>query len=559
MLDFLGALGRGSERHPLHSVEAAKELIAALPADDMHRFLGELTQWLRSVAESPDFKPATRVSVIELLEEAGRTPERALMLHYFKYPRLRSATGRLAWDRVHAYWAALADAYRRCAKEELPAFKAAEAARSGLAEIAARALRARAGEIRLCMLHYEPVRPASWEGLYGLITGCEHAAILEAPTHAYPDEGLYTTPLAEAMKCLLVAIAAPERLPPEEVDAAWRIAQRFAGAARLRAEPFEGATHTINLGAGAPPARIAPGGPPAPAPGLRFLGAQEALPKLAHMIAHQEHSMLDEDARLAQELSPGQKVTVLRHFMRHWGAQPPQPERGLVRLEDGLAVAHGFHTVCHHVPHAAHAGLAEEGEAEFEPVETWPAREAGRRVLRALATPPEGDWAEVGMLAALRAPGRADWWLAVIRRLQLGAGAVLQAEFELLARKPVSVWLRVLGPEDRMAGNWESATGAYAYEHIEAILLTDGASAARPPTLVVPRGRFIPGLIAEVLHGARSRYAKLTELFEQGKDYDWCAFEWRMDARAPKDGRAQGVDPAGQRAAGPAGKGPAVS
>lgn len=344
------------------------------------------------------------------------------------------------------------------------------------------------------------------------------------------------------MKCLLVGIAAPERLPPEEIDAAWRVARRFAGAGRLRAEPFAGATHTLRLATGAPPARLAPGTRPAPEPDLRFLGVQDALPTLAHMIAHQELSMLDEDARLAREFSPGQKVTVLRRFMTYWGAEPPRPERKLVQLEGGTTVAHGFHTVCHHVPHAVHTGIAEEEAEEFEPVETWPARDAGRHVLHAHAKPPQGEWAEVGMLAALRAPGRSDWWLAVIRRLELGSGGLLQAEFEVIARKPVSVWLRVLGPEDRMAGNWESATGTYAYEHVEGILLTEGASAARPPTLVVPRGRFVPGLIAEVLHGTRSRHAKLTELFEQGKDYDWCAFEWRSEARASQPGGASQRD-----------------
>ncbi|MCX7962025.1 MAG: hypothetical protein N2653_10700 [Burkholderiales bacterium] len=534
MLDFLDRLRRGDERHPLHSVEAAKALVAALPADDMHRFLGELAQWLRSVAEAPDFRPTTRLAVIELLDDAGRAPERALMLRYFKDPRLRSASGRFAWTVAHEFWAALAEAYARCARESLPAARADEAVRGPLAAIAARAIRARAGEMRLRMLHYEPLPAASWEGLYGLILRCEHAGLLDAPTHAYPREARYSTPLAEAMKCLLVAIAAPERLPPEEIDAAWRIAERFAGAGRLSPEPFAGATHALDLAAGVAPARLDARAPRPPAPGLRYLGAQEALAKLARMIAHQELSMLDEDARLAREFSPGQKVTVLRQFLKYWGATPPPDERGLVELREGLVVAHGFHTVCHYLPHAANVGLADEDAAEFEPLETWPLREAGRRVLHAIAPPPEGDWAEVGTLAALRAADAGQWWLAVIRRLEMGAGGVLQAEFELLSKKPVSVWLRVLGPEDRMAGHWESATGALAYEHVEAIVLADGAS--RTPTLVLPRGRFIPGLVAEVLHGTRSRFAKLTELFEQGKDYDWCALAWRADPRARADG-----------------------
>ena len=46
-------------------------------------------------------------------------------------------------------------------------------------------------------------------------------------------------------------------------------------------------------------------------------------------------------------------------------------------------------------------------------------------------------------------------------------------KFEVLSRKPVSVWLRVLGLKDRMATNWET-TGSFAYDYVRAIVLTHG-------------------------------------------------------------------------------------
>ena len=532
-------LGLG-DRHPLHSPEAAGEQIALLPGDDPLRALDQIAQWLRSVGESREFKPRTRFEVVGLLDDAGRKPERELMQRYVSDPRLRNPRGRLAWTAVYEYWSALADSYQSCALEELPDHVAGEAARVPYAAVAARALRARVGHIRAAMLHYEPVPAKAWAGMYALHAHCERAGLTTAATHAYHAESAHTTPLLELMNGLLVAIAAPERLPPEEIDAAFRIAQRFAGAGRLEAAPFDGATHYIRLDRDAPPAPIPAGAAvKSHGPQIRFLGAKEAVVKLEHMLSHHELSMLDEDARIAREYSPGQKITVLRQFMAYWGPHAPQAERKLLQLEGGMAVAHGFKTICHQIPHVvtraeedkrkkSGGGRLEVAEDEVaEPPETWPEHDAGLRVVHAQAGPGAGAWAEVGDLAAIRIHDRSDWWLAVIRKLALDEHGAMQAEFEVLSRKPFGAWLRVMGRKDRSAAVWASASGAFAFDYLQAVVLTDRAAAGKPPPLLIPKGKFVPEQILELLDGERSRLLKLSEFLEQGKDYDWCACEWQ--------------------------------
>ena len=539
-MDLRGMLGLG-DLHPLHSPEAARDQIALLPGDDPLRALGEISQWLRSVGESAEFKPRTRLDVVALLDNAGRKPERELMQRYVSDPRLRNPRGRLSWTAVYEFWSALADSLQRCALEELPERVAGEAARVPYAALAARALRARVGQLRAAMLHYEAIPAKAWAGMYALHARCELAGITTAATHAYNGERSLTTPLLELMNGLLVAIAAPERLPPEEIDAAFRIAQRFAGAGRLEAEPFEGATHYIRLDRDAPPAPIPAGAAiKSHGPQIRFLGAKEAVAKLEHMLGHHELAMLDEDERIAREYSPGQKITVLRQFMAYWGPHPPQAERKLVQLEGGMAVAHGFKTICHYIPHVVtraeeeqrkkQSGHLEVEEDEVvEPPETWPEQDAGMRVVHAQAGPGAGAWAEVGDLAALRIHGRSDWWVGVIRKLALDEHGAMQAEFEILARKPYGAWLRVLGRKDRSAAVWESASGAFAFDYLQAVVLTDRAAAGKAPPLLIPKGKFVPEQILEILDGGRSRLLKLTEFLEQGKDYDWCACDWQAE------------------------------
>jgi hypothetical protein len=533
-MDLLGALGFG-DRHPLHSPEAAQAQIALLPADDPLRALAEVSGWLRSVGESAEFKPQTRLDVVGLVDAAGRKPERELMQRYVSDSRLRNARGKLAWTAVFDYWAALAGAYERCALEQVPERPVGEGARTPYASLLARALRARVSHLRAAMLHYEPVPARAWAGLYALHARGERAGLTAAAAHAYDSEHLHTTPLLEALIGLLVSIAAPERLPPEEIDAAFRIAQRFAGAGRLEAEPFEGATHVLQLDKGAPPARIGSAGVARDAR-TRYLGASEAVAKLEHMLSHHELSMLDEDARIAREYSPGQKITVLRQFMAYWGPHPPEPERRLLRMEGGMSVAHGYRTVCQQIPHVVtraeedqrrrkDGGLAVAEDEAINPPETWPERDAGLHVVHALAGSGVGAWAEVGDLAAIRIHDRSDWWVAVIRSVKLDAQGALATEFEILSRKPYGAWLRVLGRKDRSAAIWESASGSFAFDYLQAIVLTDGAPAGGSPPVLIPKGKFVPEQIVELLDGERSRLLKLKEFLEQGKDYDRCAVE----------------------------------
>jgi hypothetical protein len=119
--------------------------------------------------------------------------------------------------------------------------------------------------------------------------------------------------------------------------------------------------------------------------------------------------------------------------------------------------------VCHYVPHIATLAAQQRSaakrldvveEEELEAPESWPERDAGLHVVHAQAGPGAGAWAEVGNLAAIRIHDRKDWWLAAIRRLELAPGGALEAEFEVLSRKPLSAWLRVLSRRDRMAANW---------------------------------------------------------------------------------------------------------
>ncbi len=90
----------------------------------------------------------------------------------------------------------------------------------------------------------------------------------------------------------------------------------------------------------------------------------------------------------------------------------------------------------------------------------------------------------------------------------------------------MAVWLRVLGQGDASVANWETTSGSFTYEYLQAIVLSDHVKADERPVLLLEKNCFVPGHLYEMMMGEKSRFVRLAEFLEQGEDYDMGSFEW---------------------------------
>lgn len=545
---MFGWLKGGESSHPMQSVEAARSMLDDLDADHPQRALEDITEWTRSVSEAKDIAIDVLRDVLELIEERAKPFEEEMLHRYLADPHLRNTGGRLAWNGAAAYRGAMADAAAALVLRALPQSALGEPARPGAARLAARALKARALHLRTLFLRYEPVTAAGWQSLYAVYRRAEECSCAETPVRAYASDPIHTSPALEFLKSLLLDVAAPESLPPEQVELAYRVVSKFCGSGTVSRDRFAGATHWLSLDDAKEPRSIAEGEPAAG--NVRWFGALPALAKMNDMIAHHELGMLDESERKGAQFSPGQRISCLRHFMAWWSPTPPRRDRERVRMTGELSVVHGFASVCHYITHIEAGDSTESGqtidsrlrkrsgmglaEEKFEAPEPWQEDDKGRRTLHAHVPSTAGGWAEVGDLCAVRLQGRADWWLAVIRRIgMLGDGAI-DAEFEIVSMKPVAVWLRILGGVDTNAANWETTSGEFLFEFHHGILLTDRTPPGGTPPLILPVNVFVTDHIAELLAGEKRRHLQFVDFIEQGEDYDRGTFRWLEAKNAVK-------------------------
>ncbi|OGT00036.1 MAG: hypothetical protein A2Y51_00615 [Gallionellales bacterium RIFCSPLOWO2_02_60_31] len=114
----------------------------------------------------------------------------------------------------------------------------------------------------------------------------------------------------------------------------------------------------------------------------------------------------------------------------------------------------------------------------------------------------------------------------MIRRLQTDSKGAVHVGIEILAKKPLSVWLRALGRGAEKISNWETSSGSFEYDYLPVILLPDAYNSYVHATMLMESGSYVPDNIFEMMMGEKSRDIKLTNLLAEGEDYEQVSFQW---------------------------------
>jgi len=256
--------------------------------------------------------------------------------------------------------------------------------------------------------------------------------------------------------------------------------------------------------------------------------------------------MLSEEQRFGQEFSPAQIITVIKHLDIYLGVAPPQRRYARTKAISTVNVVHGLKPICQRVTKielGSGVALSEDmdikaktanilklvaEEIESTP-EVWVQNDQSEWGLGADIPPELGKWAEPGKLCGVQLRGEKAWWVGIVRRMD--ASKTTHCGIRIFSKRPVSVWLRVLGVGEHHAANWETSTGSFEYNYLRAIMLPDALKSHDHPVMIFENGNYVPGQLCEVMMGEQSRHIKLVEFLEEGEDYVHAAFEWHDPAK----------------------------
>jgi hypothetical protein len=544
MLDWLKELG-GKSDHPLRNAQAAQELLAGLPEGVSLENLEQISHWVASVTDAQGFACDDRLAVMQLLDQAAAAQAGSLFDQFFSKIHQQDRSTRSIWDALCEYWGRLAAGYGRCVADFEHGEKGAKNVEQEMPIATARALRAASLRFKLRYMRFVGIDVADWAPLYRLCAFAELKQFDHVPIVAYARE-VHTTVRAELQKVLLLYLAEPHQFPSVQLELAFRILARFAISTEWSPVPKAEANFFFDLAAGGPPGLVL--GREALGASGRFIGGGQALIKLAELRTLSEKNMLSEELRFGKEFSPAQIITVIKHLEAYLGTAPPRPERyarGKTTAE--VSIVNGLKPICQRVTKIELGSATALGEdmnlkakvastvnlvaEEIESVpEVWVQQDQSEWGLGADIPPDLGKWAEPGKLCGIQLQGEKLWWVGIIRRIDADTG--LHCGIHIFSKRPVSVWLRILGAGEHQTDNWASSTGSFSYDYMRAIMLPDALKSHDHPVMILENKSYVPGQRCEVMMGEHSRLIKLVEFLEEGEDYVRAAFEWQRPGKA---------------------------
>lgn len=533
----------GSPDHPMSSIKEVKEFLAELPQGDPFKALQEITSWLTSIRDTPGFRLDARISIVMLLDETAQPLQAELLANYLSAPHLQDFAGLHLWQGIHDFMRVLADSYALCTREYQETQKHALEQREKLPVVCVRLLRAASEQMKLELMRYIDVDPVVWERLYGGYRFAEEQQFAETMVFAYPKIVLHTNTQRELLRGLMLYESSPGTLAADQIEVGYRIAGRLVSFFDFKAEPDADCGYFVDLAKFDPPALLQEG--IATAPSRRFFGAGRALPKIKEIIAQHEHGAVGQERRFGSEFTPEGKLTVLKHLEMYW--EKHHPHRALQRREihATIEITHGFRTISKLVarvdlgqaiaglsgPEAAklkeHArmGVVDEGEAAYVS-EHWAVQDVSLNGIGGTIPKGTGAWVKVGDLCGIKAQNSQLWWVGMLRRLHTDGQGTVHVGLEILAKKPLSLWLRVLGKGIEKVSDWETSSGSFHYDYLPAIMLPDAQGSYVNATMLIESGNYVMDAIYEVMLGERSREIRLTALLDEGEDYERVCFQW---------------------------------
>lgn len=540
----LRKLFKSKPDHPMTSAAAARRLLSEVNGAVPAAALDEIAHWAGTLCDCDGFACDDRLAVVAEIDTAGREHVEVAFAAFLERIHQRDFSQRKLSEPLHAFWSRLSGAYARCVTDHQRGERSAGRVLKDLPLALARSIRAAGIAARIRLLRYAGIDRETWQTMYRLLAYAETLGIDDVPVSAYPRE-VRTTPRAELLKLLELSLAALHELPPEQVELAGRILDRFAISSAWSRDPTPQCNFVIDLAGSAPPGNVK--NDETAAPSKRYFGGGPALPKLQEIERLCGGNLLSEEARFGKEFSQAQIVTVIRHLRTYLGAVPPQRRFLRSSVSEDIFVVKGFRAICQRVttielgsgmplgedlaveqPKKSAVDLTAE-EVEGVP-EIWHASDRSEWGMGLDIPRGWGGWAEPGVLCGVRESEDAPWCVGIIRRLDTDDAGRMHCGLWILSKKPVSVWLRVLGTEAHKASNWETSSGGFEFRHMRALMLPDAVKSRDYPVILVERQNLGMGELCEFLAGDQSRTIKFLELIEEGADYMRVGFVWMPQA-----------------------------
>jgi hypothetical protein len=489
--------------HPLADVKHARALVAGLPAHDSVKALAEIRGWLESVIGSDSFRLERLYELVDRFDSAARNHQRKLVQDYLLMPRQQKFHENKLWTAGAQFAKILGDAYSWILEQYEAGASGAAAVRRSIPSACARAMRARAHEVKWAMLRYGAFDPRIWTSMAQLHRLSVNGAFEDVPIAIYPGLHGQGTVRHEFLKALMLWASSADVLPPVRQDIAERVVAAYASSFVLRPEAFPGALYTFDPAQVRPPARLFSN--PSVPEGAHYFGPGDAHTRLTQAIALLEESgVMPSDLNLGQTYPPEAVLAVLKHLALYWGDKPPARLSERRATTGRITVVPGFTALLDELEREESDALNFTESA----AESWIVENVSDNGFGAIVPPAASDWIRVGELIGVQVEGSTGWGVSIIRRVARDEQRQYRVGIEVIARTVAAVSLA------RASGEPEHA-----------ILLSTRPDGNGEVALIRSAGRYDSRADARLVIRDHTYSLSPSRLIDAGEGFDWASYK----------------------------------
>ncbi|MDO6387934.1 hypothetical protein [Uliginosibacterium sp. 31-12] len=410
--------------HPLSEKHALEQVVRELSRHEPADAIGAAGPWIDSLVGSPDLGPNECARLLFALDEASQAPARNCVELYLAARHKSASERKRLWALTHGFWSMVLEAYA-----DLLIMHAAErepSARSFLAQLAVRAIRAGAQRAKWDAFRHGPIDDVVWARLNLAYRVAARSGVERESVRLRADRDATTSVEREYLRAVALHSLGPDQLDADRLELASRLVHYVSPRLELSSRPGTTTLYWVDLGHTLPPARMMQV-PQQIVQGLFFSGASAtlALHELLELVSAGNVPaglLLQHDAGNTAGLS-----SVLSHMIRVWSNDAPLRRYRRHPVPGRLLVAMGLQEFSLRLGSEEHGGLLRD----------WSMRDASTHGVGVEA--PEGDVDEVqlGMLLGMHSSDGNRWRVGTVRRLWRTAKGCNQVGIELLGNEPV--------------------------------------------------------------------------------------------------------------------------
>jgi hypothetical protein len=428
---MLGWIKSESSYHPLDRKDAKDILSGDVAKLSAVAALDQLALYLNDLKTTENLRPKRVFAIIDLIDRAGTSIQRKLNDDYLaEREGLTKFRENRLWSAVFVYHKELADGYRLCLAEYQVGAGGAPALKRLLPQIACRALRACATQMKWILLRHGPIEQRLWQEVVDIYRLSEKLGFAQTECSMTPQ--VKSTVETELLRAAMLAVSSPDALTPVQIEIAERIIEKVSASFRLSSRPSSGIFYVLDLSGRRAPSRLSPN--LVFDSDTRCFGPADAFGKIEDAMR-----FMDRQKRLPQSIAipEGFDINViyatLTHLVRYWAPVASQRRDTRRRHTERVTVVHDFDEVL-----AAVGGLFVES-AYVSNEEEWLIENESDGGFGAFAEHPQGAWLGVGKLIAIRRDEGASWNAGIVRRVSMDEKHNRYVGIEILAHGGTAV------------------------------------------------------------------------------------------------------------------------